>query len=435
MSPRPSARRGACPAFAAPMETGDGLLLRLVPEDGMLSPAQMRGLADAARACGNGLLEVTARGSLQVRGLRPETVAPLQEATRRLAIAPREGLPIDISPLCGLDPREIADARTLARRIRANAARLAGTLGPKVSVVIDGGGAIGLGSLKADVRLIAERSGTGVLWAMDGTRALLSEAEAAEQAVARLEAIAAFGPAARATDLGGPKDKAVRGDDSRSRPPIGAIALSGGRLAAGVGLPFGAADADTFAALADAAEAAGARDLRPAPGRTLLACGLDAAGADAFRAAAERLGCLVRADDPRAFLAACPGAPACASAHMPARALAPAVAEALAPLLDGSVSLHLSACPKGCAHPAPATLAFVGMDAGVALVHEGTAARATAPTRPADTLVADLTAFAQAVAGAALPGENARATLRRLGASGMWARTPEQETQTIMSHT
>ena len=33
MSPRPPARRGACPAFLAPMETGDGLILRLVPAE------------------------------------------------------------------------------------------------------------------------------------------------------------------------------------------------------------------------------------------------------------------------------------------------------------------------------------------------------------------------------------------------------------------
>lgn len=437
MSPRPPARRGACPAFAAPMETGDGLLMRLVPADGTLTLAQVRGLAEAARAFGNGLLEVSARGSLQVRGLREDTVAALQDATRTLAIVPREGLPIDTSPLCGLDAAEIADARPLARRIRAEVARagIAGRLGPKVSVVIDGGGSIRLDGLKADVRLEAEPVGADVLWTLNGAGAPLPEAAAAERAVALLAQIAVIGPSARATDLWGTGDKAARVVRERARPPIGPILLHDGRLAVGVGLPFGAVDADTLCAIADAAQAAGARDLRPAPDRVLLACGLDPAAAGAFFETAARLGCLVQASDPRAFVAACPGAPACASAHMPARALAPAIADALAPLLDGSVSIHLSACTKGCAHPAPATLTFVGMDATVALVHEGLAGQAIRPLRPTDRLVAGMAAFAQAVIRAAEPGETARAALRRLDASGMWERIAERNPLNPMSHT
>ncbi len=67
-------RRGACPALSAPMQTGDGLLVRLMPE-GALSPAMLAGLAAAAAEFGNGIVEVTARGSLQLRGLAAETVA------------------------------------------------------------------------------------------------------------------------------------------------------------------------------------------------------------------------------------------------------------------------------------------------------------------------------------------------------------------------
>ena len=63
-------RRGACPGLSAPMPTGDGLLVRFVPADAMPLDAFIA-LCAAARAHGNGIVEVTARGSLQVRGLTP----------------------------------------------------------------------------------------------------------------------------------------------------------------------------------------------------------------------------------------------------------------------------------------------------------------------------------------------------------------------------
>ena len=61
-------RRGACPTLGRPMRTGDGLLARLRPEDCRLTLAQLRAVARGADTFGNGILEVTARGSLQIRG-------------------------------------------------------------------------------------------------------------------------------------------------------------------------------------------------------------------------------------------------------------------------------------------------------------------------------------------------------------------------------
>lgn len=426
MSPVPPSRRGACPAFLAPMETGDGLVLRLFPADGALTFAQLSGIAQAARVLGNGMMEVTARGSLQVRGLRAETVEPLRERIIALGVTPRLGRAIDLSPLSGLDPTEIADARPLARRIRDGISGLEERLGPKVSVVIDGGGAISLDGRKADVRLKARRGQGDAVWtvAVGGGPAVFgSGAEAAEHAVHALTRLAALGRRARSTDLPGCGDT-TDAIDTPPAPPLGRIPLADTTFAFGIGLPFGAGEAALFAALATAAEAAGARDLRPAPERTLLATGLHATGVEAFAAAAEQLGCIVAPKDPRAFVAACPGAPACASAHFPARELAPQVASVLAPLLDGTVSVHLSACTKGCAHPAPTTLAFVGMDCGVALVHEGAPSKATGPARPVEQLVEELRALAATPRAA---GETGRDLIRRIDAARLWARRDQMQ--------
>ena len=116
----------------------------------------------------------------------------------------------------------------------------------------------------------------------------------------------------------------------------------------------------TLAALVDAAAECGATAFAPAEGRTLIALGIRSDRTAGFRDRAAMLGFIVRPDDPRRAIVACPGAPACAAGLMPARAIAADVAAAAVPILDGSVTLHISGCAKGCAHPRPATLTFVG---------------------------------------------------------------------------
>ena len=101
------------------MQTGDGLLVRLNPVAGGLSPKALIGLCKAALRHGNGIVEVTARGSLQIRGLTPESAALLAAEVDALGIAVRTGVPVETGPLAGLDPDEIADPTPLAERIRA----------------------------------------------------------------------------------------------------------------------------------------------------------------------------------------------------------------------------------------------------------------------------------------------------------------------------
>ena len=414
-----SRRRGACPALSAPMQTGDGLLVRINPEDG-LSPQALTGLAAAAAAFGNGILEVTARGSLQLRGLRPDTVAPLTDAVTALAIRAREGLAIDISPLSGLDAGETGDARALAAALRRGLAEagFADRLGPKVSVVIEGGGAIALDALKADVRL----SSDGGLWRMtpgiEDPEAAARDADAAiRDTLALLARVAARGPAARMSDV---TDVPAAPDAPRVAAPGHPLALKDGTFALPVALPFGAMEHGAIAGLAQAAARHGAADLRPAPPRLLLAVGLSGAAVDGFARAAAALGFICDPADPRLFVAACPGAPACASGHLPARALAAEVAEALAPVLDSSHTVHLSGCEKGCAHPAPAWLTLTGradgagMDSAAALVRHGTAASPAHGLLPLRDLPARLAATVRHGSGEGAPGAAAEDLMNSL---------------------
>ena len=63
-------RRGWCPSVARPMPSGDGLLVRLNMPGGSVPLALMRGIASCARRFGNGLIDLTRRGNLQLRGVR-----------------------------------------------------------------------------------------------------------------------------------------------------------------------------------------------------------------------------------------------------------------------------------------------------------------------------------------------------------------------------
>ena len=164
---------------------------------------------------------------------------------------------------------------------------------------------------------------------------------------------------------------------------VGRHPLRDGRVAVGVGLAFGHAEARSSGICAGPPRV-WARPAWPArKGASLLVIGMPEGSAGPFAESAKRLGFVVRPDDPRRNVVACAGAPACAAAEMPARTIAPAVTEAAGPLLDGSLTLHLSGCAKGCAHPGAATLAFVGAAGECGLVVDGSAQAEPARCVPA----------------------------------------------------
>ena len=69
-------RRGACPGLSAPMQTGDGVLVRFSPVESM-SLAAFAGLCAAARKHGNGTMEISAHLQIAVRADFHRAVAVL----------------------------------------------------------------------------------------------------------------------------------------------------------------------------------------------------------------------------------------------------------------------------------------------------------------------------------------------------------------------
>jgi precorrin-3B synthase len=121
----------------------------------------------------------------------------------------------------------------------------------------------------------------------------------------------------------------------------------------------------------------GAQAIRATYGRALLAIGLSFAAAEQLRDRAAKLGFIVDSSDPRRHVVACAGSPACASARLPTRELAPEVARAARLFVGTSNVVHLSGCSKGCAHPGPAAVTIVGPDRVVVNGRAGDTPRAT----------------------------------------------------------
>jgi precorrin-3B synthase len=436
-SMNPSHRRGACPGLSAPMQTGDGLLVRLANPGATIGLDAAAALSAAARRHGNGIIEVTARGSIQIRGLTAASAPAFADTVAALAIA-GDGVPILTDPLAGIDREQTIDARGIARALRQ---RLAGAsftarLGPKVSVVIDAGSTLHLDAVRADVRLRAAPEFAGWQVGLSGDAAsatplgAVAPADAVETAARLLKTIAQHGPQARARDLihrQGPgafriaiADLLIDAPSPTARAPsnpIGTHLLRDGRVGIGIALAFGHTNADALDGLIEAARRADASGLRTAPGRALLLIGLADAASRGLLADAESLGFITRRDDPRRNVVACAGAPICAAAEIPARALGPLIMDAAAHLLDGSLTVHVSGCPKGCAHPGASALTIVGRQGGCGLVVDGSAQDHPGAVIAATDLPAAFGRMARDVARVARPGETAADTLARMGAA------------------
>ena len=61
--------KGWCPGALRPMASGDGLVLRIRAPNGRLTPDQARSIAGLSRRHGNGLIDLTSRANLQLRGV------------------------------------------------------------------------------------------------------------------------------------------------------------------------------------------------------------------------------------------------------------------------------------------------------------------------------------------------------------------------------
>ena len=428
-------RRGACPSIAAPMVTGDGLLVRLRPVRPGLTLPELVAIADAANRTGNGLVEITARGNLQLRGLTTETVPILADAISGAGIELAEGLAIETPPLVGLDPAAVTDPLPLADALRAAVRSHVPPLmlAPKLSVVIDAGERFHLGALTADIRLRAVSGEGRVAWmlSLGGNEAtaravaVLDEPSVLPAVLLILDHLSSLGPHARARDID-PAFLAGRiapmGFSAHAALPspvvsrVGIHDLGAGCVVLGVGLAFGQVAAGNLKAFLEAMMSLGASELRLSPGQSMLFHDLPSDMVVAAQALALGHGLRAFPDDPRNTIAACAGLGACASSGIDTRMVAGLLVEEAAALLDGSLTVHVSGCAKGCARPSASALTIVPAEGGYGLVLDGSAKAEPVMIIGKKDMRTVLQRLGRRVQEGKRAGESARSCLTRLGA-------------------
>lgn len=402
---------GFCPTLFQPLASGDGLLVRVKPAAGRLTAAAARALGDAAAEFGNGLIDLTQRGNLQVRGLRPETVEPFTRLVLTLGLGAADPAleairNIACNPLGRDDPAAGFDVEATVQALESGlAARPAlCALPAKFAFLVDGGGLLAPRGPGADVILQAGTRGE-IFAGIAGSRraAHILEAETAAAALALANAFLAL--AARQQDERPPRhmaelvartgDRAIfaaAGLDPCHALPVptrqnfaaGFLPYPGieRRGVFGFGIPFGQIEAPALIDLAALAATFGDGTIRATHWRSLLLPGVAIEDAETLVRAGTEAGLIADPADPRLRIAACVGRAGCRSGSVDARADAARLAR-LAPPRPGHF-IHVSGCAKGCAHPYPAAATLVGREGRYDLVRHGRAA--DAPEAPGLTL-------------------------------------------------
>jgi precorrin-3B synthase len=369
---RPGADR--CPGVLRLAEAADGFLARVRLPGGLADAARLRALAGLAADLGDGRIELTSRGNVQLRGLAADAAGPLTDGLTRAGLLPSFSHDrvrnVLASPLAGLDGGPdltgIVRALDAALCARPRLAELPGRflfaiddgrgdvagLGADVVAVVEPGGAVVNGlrvrpvevpvvdvmlafaeaflDLKADSGETAWRisdlpDGPGRVRALVAARLGLA---AAPQAAAAMTAARPVGLVAR-RETGGDGESAelVRDEPGRSAVLLAPL----GRL--------------TAAQVTWVADRVAGRAARVTPWRSVVLPDLaDAAGV--LREAAG-LGFGTDAASPWLRVTACAGRPGCASALADVQA----DAAGFGARWPGRI-VHVSGCVRHCGRPA-----------------------------------------------------------------------------------
>lgn len=370
-------RADACPGALQTHAAADGALARVRVPGGALTAAQLLDLAAAARELGDGALELTSRGNVQLRGLRQGSEAELGErlaATGLLPSATHETARNVLASVLSGRAGGLSDVRPWVPAFDAVLCAdpaLAALPGRFLAAFDDGrGDVVGLG---ADVGLLALEDGavalvlagvdSGLRAGADGAVGLALAATRAFLAVREEQGGTAWriadlsdGRARVAALLGGSPVVPCPVPPSPSTGPAGAVRQDDGRTALVAVVPLGrltAAQADLLA------ETSGG-ELQLTPWRSVVVPDLADAVALPVLAAA---GLELNPGSPWLRVTACAGRPGCAKSLADVRAdVVAAVASGTLPG-DGARQ-HWVGCERRCGRPAGEVVDVVATPTG-----------------------------------------------------------------------
>jgi precorrin-3B synthase len=338
------------------MMSGDGLVVRIRPRLGRLDVKKVGGLCDLANTHGNGLIELTNRANLQLRGVRKESYAALLEGLAALDLldadpAQESRRNIIVTPFWHTGDVTCRLTQTLINRL----AELP-PLPAKFGFAIDTGSTRLLAGSSADIRL-ETGAGGGLILRADGADKgrPVTEADAIDGLIALARWFVDTAPGTT-TRMGRLLENEVLPDNWITATAASmAVKPTPGQTPLGqiVGLAFGQIEATALAEVLPTVSA-----IRTTPWRLLLLEGAAGVRHDSLTSCP---------DDPLLHVDACPGAPRCASATVETRTFA----RRLAPHIKGP--LHVSGCSKGCARSTPTATTLVGRNGLFDIIRDGNA--------------------------------------------------------------
>ncbi len=340
----------ACPGAWRRHDAADGALARFRPVGGAVSGAELRVLADAA-ATGGSPLELTSRGSLQVRGLTAEGADRLAATLSALGgdSALLDALGRDVPCSVVASPSGLLDdaARAVADALRGRT----DVPGRLLVALDDGAGDVAV--LDGDVTVVDGAlvlAGTPTDLTGDPAALALAAVEAFLEVRASAWRVAEVGPERVLSGVTG----WYRSLSERYQP---VTAPQGAGPEVTEVLPrLGEIDEPTAAVLADLADAGAT--LRVTPRRTVVLRDL----ADPDDALRRLAGLVETGPSPWSSLSACVGAPRCARSHTDVRGdLARAVATGHA---GGLLHAHWVGCARACGTPAGPVAVVEGTPGG-----------------------------------------------------------------------
>jgi precorrin-3B synthase len=313
--------KGWCPSLEKPMETGDGLLVRIPIKFGLLHSDVAQKIAALSAKYGNGHLDLSARGNLQFRGVSEKTYEPLRAELAQI------GFEWDFSFSIIANPLD-KNAQKIAKKIYSALSTEPLALPEKLLIIIDGGGVFPLSAIPCDLYVASEQ--------VDIQKILTS-----------LKNVI----------------KCHKKPANMNTPPapIGFIPLTKQSGVVCIAATFGRIEAEELKKLADIAKKYGGGEIVFAPFRRIILPDIATEKQSFVLQELAEIGFITKAGDSRLNIHACVGAPACSSAYGETLSLAQKWAIDHPNLKQ---IVHITGCSKGCAYRGKADITITATKTG-----------------------------------------------------------------------
>jgi ferredoxin-nitrite reductase len=400
----------------ARVRTPGRFMLRIRMPNGFTTSEQLRAIAELSRRLGNGVLDITTRQQIQLRGFTLDTIPEIFRRLRGVDLRSLQtGMDnvrnINGCPLAGLIDRELVDASPIVRQLDRLIVGDEGNpefanLPRKLNVTITGCldncthaesqdlalvPALG-GDRRGFNVLVGGKMGSGGFTIASPLDVFVGPEEAARVCAELIRIYRDHGPrdargrcrfAFLIEEWGVPRlreelvarigrDLPPAGCDARSRARVDHIGCTAqrdrGLVSVGLCVPTGRVSSDQLSALADLADAYGTGDLRLTTGQNVIVPNVSV-----DRVAALEREPLLQQFSPNPSplvrgLVTCIGTDFCNLALIdtkgPALALARMLEQRLGPLSEG-LTMHWSGCPAGCGNHQAADIGFRGLQTSI----------------------------------------------------------------------